>query len=110
MYNDASSMVIPKCNYWANPPITSYNAGVVNFYNATGSLARFEIIIIFFFLKNVLAYYNAGVVPSCKFKSRRIGSWKQKARLNRCIGFGRSAIGYSLPMQRLGENILDDDG
>jgi hypothetical protein len=26
----------------ANPTITSYSASVVNFYNATGSLARFE--------------------------------------------------------------------
>jgi hypothetical protein len=26
----------------ANPTIASYNARVVNFYNATGSLARFE--------------------------------------------------------------------
>jgi hypothetical protein len=25
----------------ANPTIASYNASVVNFYNATGSLARF---------------------------------------------------------------------
>jgi hypothetical protein len=27
--------------------------------------------------KNALAYYNAGVVVSRKFKSRRIGSWIQ---------------------------------
>jgi hypothetical protein len=26
----------------ANPTIASYNASVVNFYNATGSLAHFE--------------------------------------------------------------------
>jgi hypothetical protein len=26
----------------ANPTIASYNASVVNFYNAMGSLARFE--------------------------------------------------------------------
>jgi hypothetical protein len=26
----------------ANPTIAGYNASVVNFYNATGSLARFE--------------------------------------------------------------------
>jgi hypothetical protein len=39
-----------------------YNAGVVNVYNATGSLARFENKNIFFStLKNTLAYYNAGV-------------------------------------------------
>jgi hypothetical protein len=35
----------------ANPTILSYNASVVNFYNATGSP-----------FKNALAYYNAGVV------------------------------------------------
>jgi hypothetical protein len=33
----------------ANPTIASYNASVVNFYNATGSLARFEKNIIFYF-------------------------------------------------------------
>jgi hypothetical protein len=26
----------------ANPTIAGYNASIVNFYNATGSLARFE--------------------------------------------------------------------
>jgi hypothetical protein len=41
----------------------SYNASVVNFYNATGSLVRFENKKIFYsILKNALAYYNAGVV------------------------------------------------
>jgi hypothetical protein len=57
----------------ANPTIASYNASVVNFYNATGSLARFK-------NKNILFYL--GKVPSllqrwrcsCKFKDRRIGS------------------------------------
>jgi hypothetical protein len=45
------------------PTISSYNASVVNFYNATGSLARFEKRNIFSkFEKNVLAFYNAGVV------------------------------------------------
>jgi hypothetical protein len=40
-----------------------YNASVVNFYNATGSLARFENKEIFYStLKNAVAYYNAGVV------------------------------------------------
>jgi hypothetical protein len=33
----------------ANPTIASYNASVVNFYNATGSLARFENTNIFFY-------------------------------------------------------------
>jgi hypothetical protein len=45
-----------------NPTIAIYNASVVNFYNATGSLARFENKNIFSSLKNALAYYNAGVV------------------------------------------------
>jgi hypothetical protein len=34
----------------ANPTIVIYNASVVNFYNATGSLARFK-------KKNILFYY-----------------------------------------------------
>jgi hypothetical protein len=48
----------------ANPSIASYNASVVKFYNATGSLARFENKKIIFYstLKNALAYYNAGIV------------------------------------------------
>jgi hypothetical protein len=45
----------------ANPTIASYNASVVNFYNATGSLARSENNF-FSSLKKYLAYYNAGVV------------------------------------------------
>jgi hypothetical protein len=52
-----------KCKHGANPTIASYNASVVKFYNATGSLARFENKNIFFSsLKNAIAYYNAGVV------------------------------------------------
>jgi hypothetical protein len=35
----------------ANPTIASYNASVVNFYNATGSLARLE-------NKNILFYFE----------------------------------------------------
>jgi hypothetical protein len=47
----------------ANPTIASYNASVVNFYNAAGSLARFENKKIFYStLKRDLTYYNAGVV------------------------------------------------
>jgi hypothetical protein len=46
----------------ANPTIASYNAGVVNFCNATGSLVRFINKNSFFFFENALAYYNAGVV------------------------------------------------
>jgi hypothetical protein len=45
----------------ANPTIASYNASIVNFYNATGSLARIENEF-FSTLKKALAYNNAGVV------------------------------------------------
>jgi hypothetical protein len=51
-----------------NPTTLIYNASVVNFYNATGSLARFENKNILFSFKNALAYYNAGVVAVCKTK------------------------------------------
>jgi hypothetical protein len=58
-----------------NPTIASYNASVVNFYNATGSIVRFiNKNIFFFYSKNALAYYNAGVVVGCIFENRRIGS------------------------------------
>jgi hypothetical protein len=46
----------------ANPTIASYNASVVNFYNATGSLARFKNKYFYSTLKKALAHYNAGVV------------------------------------------------
>jgi hypothetical protein len=46
----------------ANPTIASYNGSVVNYYNATGSLARFAKKYYLFTFKNALAYYNAGVV------------------------------------------------
>jgi hypothetical protein len=52
----------------ANPAILSYNAGVVKIYKPTDIKEGF---------KNALAYYNADAVNSCKFKSRRIGSWSQ---------------------------------
>jgi hypothetical protein len=57
----------------ANPTIASYNASVVNFYNATGSLARFE-------NKNIIFYFSkhSSLLQrwrcSWKFKNRRIGS------------------------------------
>jgi hypothetical protein len=55
----------------ANPTIASYNASVVNFYNATGSLARFE-------NKNILWYFEkrSSLLQcwrcSCILKNRRI--------------------------------------
>jgi hypothetical protein len=48
----------------ANPTIASYNASVVNFYNATDNLARFESKNILFYFENAVAYYNAGVVAA----------------------------------------------
>jgi hypothetical protein len=51
-----------------NPTTLIYNASFVIFYNATCGLTFFST------LENALAYYNAGVVHSCKLKSRRIGS------------------------------------
>jgi hypothetical protein len=62
--------------YGPNPMTSIYNASVVNFYNAMGSLARFE-------NKNILFYFEkrSSLLQrwrcSCKFKSRRIGSWFQ---------------------------------
>jgi hypothetical protein len=46
----------------ANPTTSIYNAGVVNFYNATGSLAHLKVKIFYSTLKDALACYNAGVV------------------------------------------------
>jgi hypothetical protein len=57
----------------ANPTIASYNVSVVNFYNATDSLARFENKIFFLYLgtrSSLLQRWRC----SRKFKSRRIGS------------------------------------
>jgi hypothetical protein len=51
--------------------IASYNASVVNFYNATDSLAHFENKIIFFYFEKCLLQRWC---CSGKFKSRRIGS------------------------------------
>jgi hypothetical protein len=46
LYYFMQSMMTPG----ANPTIASYNASVVNFYKATGSLARFE-------SKNIIFYF-----------------------------------------------------
>jgi hypothetical protein len=46
-------------NPGANPTIVSYIASPVKIYNATSSLARFEIN--FYKVKNALTYYSAGV-------------------------------------------------
>jgi hypothetical protein len=56
-----------------NSTIASYNASVENFYNAAGSLARFD-------NKNISFYFGKrSSLPqrwrcSCKFKSSRIGT------------------------------------
>jgi hypothetical protein len=48
-------------SFGSNPTTSIYNACVVNFYNATGSLDRLKAKFLFYF-ENPLAYYNAGVV------------------------------------------------
>jgi hypothetical protein len=68
--------IVPSANPGANPTTSIYNASVVKFYNATGSLARFgNKNISFYFEKrsSLLQLWRC----SCKFKSRRIGSWFQ---------------------------------
>jgi hypothetical protein len=63
----------PQVTPGANPMIVGYNASVVNFYNSTGSRARFENKNIFFYFEkrsSLLQRWRC----SCKFKSRRIGS------------------------------------
>jgi hypothetical protein len=59
----------------ANPTIASYNASVVHFYNSMSSLARFKKNSFFYFEKrsSLLQRWRC----SCKFKSRRIGSWSK---------------------------------
>jgi serine/threonine protein kinase len=54
-----------------NPTIARYNASVVNFYNATGSLVCFENKTYFLLLSSLLQRWHC----SCKFKNRRIGSF-----------------------------------
>jgi hypothetical protein len=44
------------------PTITSNNASVVKINNATNSIARFRIKLVFLTIKNALAYFNNGNV------------------------------------------------
>jgi hypothetical protein len=79
LYNSRSFDWIQKSWDWIQEPILCtiaiYNASVANFYNATGSLARFENK-----KKNILFYIepSSSLLQrwrcSCKFESRRIGS------------------------------------
>jgi hypothetical protein len=73
-----------KVKAGANPTTSSYNASVVHFYNATGSLACFENNISFYFEKrsSLLQRWRC----SCKFQSRRIGS-SLRSREQICICF-----------------------
>jgi hypothetical protein len=59
----------------ANPTIASYSASVVNFYNATGSLVRFINKNTFFLYSKKRSSLLQRWRCSCKFESRRIGSW-----------------------------------
>jgi hypothetical protein len=68
----------------ANPTIASYNASAVKIYNAMCGLVRFE-------NKTILFYYEKGSSLlqrwrcSCKFKSRRIGSWYERTYMYVCM-------------------------
>jgi hypothetical protein len=68
----ADSYTTPALEAWSslrpNPTTSIYNAGVVNFYNATGSLARFEKKNILFYFENVVAVNSkvVGLAPDWK--------------------------------------------
>jgi hypothetical protein len=100
----------------------SYNASVVNFNSATGSLARFE-------NKNILFYFEkrSSLLQrwrcSCKFKNRRIGSsfgrklwtklgktWSNIVLVSLGVfrsGPINSSVNRSLPKQRFIESIRE---
>jgi hypothetical protein len=64
-------------NLGPNPTIVSYNASAVKIYNATSSHVRFENkSIVFLNVKSFILLQRWRY--SCKFKSRRIGSWQNK--------------------------------
>jgi hypothetical protein len=71
-----SQVAYPRVKFYlpgANPTIESYNASVVNFYNATGSLASFEMKNIFFHFEKCSSLLQRWRC-SCKFKYCRFGS------------------------------------
>jgi hypothetical protein len=61
----------------ANPTIVIYNASVVNFYNATGSLARFE-------NKNILFYFEK--------HSSLLQRWRCSCKLKKIVGLAPGVI------------------
>jgi hypothetical protein len=84
-----------KAKSGANPTTLSYNASAVNIYSSNKSMARFRIILNFLGCKNAQAYYNAGVVYSCKFKSRRISSRSWWRVLKSYVRGSKLTKGYS---------------
>jgi hypothetical protein len=91
--------------------MASYSASVVNFYNATDSLACFE-------NKKIFLYFEKrSSMPqrlrcSCEFKSRRIGSWPPC--LKRTVIKSAPGVGHGLAFLDLddaargGLRLLDD--
>jgi hypothetical protein len=66
--------IIPHFSAGADPTIISYNTSVVNFYNTTSRLMRFEITVTFFYYEK-----HSSLLPRwrgfCKLRSRRFCSW-----------------------------------
>jgi hypothetical protein len=69
-------------------------------FNATSSLVRLESKNIFNCFEK-LSYYNAGVVCSCKLRSRRIGSWIKLRVGFPCIVTFVMIISYLMLISRL---------